>query len=92
MDNVLDILLRELYNHTYKEIYITQAYHKTIIHFKMIPIMVKYDTNGIGLQDKDGYGIIIDDSAFEITMDNENNCLSFAFRDKSNEVYYTICF
>ena len=91
MENTLDILLRELHNNINKEIYITQAYHKNTVHFKMIPVVVQYDMYGIALQDKDGYGIVIDDDDFELTMNSDDGCLSFSFRDKTNKVYYTIC-
>ena len=91
MENTLDILLRELYKHIDRPVYITMQYKNSRARFMMVPTHIDYSSMGLRITENDNW-LLIDDDYYKLSMDDSNNCLQFSFRNEKDEVYYSICF
>lgn len=94
MDN-LDLLLRELQKtiDNKKSIIISEQSKRIKTQYIFFPLLAKYDLDGLYISDKHGYYFwITEPDDFELTMNDNNDCLEFAFRSKKDERYYGICF
>lgn len=91
MENTLDILLRTLRNSLGKTIYISEQAKGVENYFTMVPTSVGHTSIGIKIEDNNGW-FLIDEDKFELSMDDSDDCLQFSFRNKKDELYYSICF
>lgn len=95
MDNILDLLLRELQKTIDNNGFIiiseeSIGYKSQIIFY---PVSVKYDEQGLYIANKeDNYVWITNPDNYNLYMDDLGDCLEFSFRDKANKRYYGICF